>query len=117
MYKRKITEDLDCGITISMRVFCNKWKPCIIDAISRGYGRPSEMHRQIPEAKPRVLDIQLSELLKLGIVSKQSSSGFPLHSIYTLTQLGQSIIPIVHQLDHWGSTHQHQLKELLLESA
>jgi len=115
MYERKIKDDLDCGITIAMRVFCAKWKPCIIDAIYRGYNRPSEIHRQILDAKPRVLDIQLSELLELGVVTKETGTGFPLCSKYSLTELGRSIVPIVQQLDKWGNSYKHQVKEKLLE--
>lgn len=114
-YKRKITEDLDCGITVAMRVFCNKWKPCIIDAIYKGHNRPSEIHRYIPDAKPRVLDIQLSELLKLGVVARHAGTGFPLHSKYCLTELGESIVPVVSQLDQWGNSYKHQVVEQLTE--
>ena len=46
MYERKIPEDLDCGIIVAMKVFGAKWKPCIIDAINRGYNRPRELHRE-----------------------------------------------------------------------
>lgn len=115
-YQRKISQDLECGITVAMRVFCNKWKPCIIDAIYKGFQRPSEIHRFIPEAKPRVLDIQLSELLKLGVLSRESGSGFPLYTRYTLTELGKSIVPIVTRLDDWGNSHKDQLKDVLTEA-
>jgi len=96
-----------------MKVFCAKWKPCIIDAISRGFKRPSEIHKQIPEAAPRVLDIQLRELLKLGVVSKDASGSFPLRTVYTLTPLGNSVVPIIHQLDQWGTSYKSQVKEKL----
>ncbi|MCF0040410.1 winged helix-turn-helix transcriptional regulator [Dyadobacter fanqingshengii] len=115
-YQRKISQDLECGITLAMRVFCNKWKPCIIDAIYKGFQRPSEIHRFIPEAKPRVLDIQLSELLKLGVLERESGIGFPLYSVYNLTELGKSIVPIVTQLDEWGNSHKHKLKDVLAEA-
>jgi len=115
MYERKIQEDLDCGIVIAMKVFCAKWKPCIIDAIARGHNRPSEIHKQIPEAAPRVLDIQLRELLKLGVVSRDASSGFPLKSLYTLTELGKSVVPIILQLDKWGTTYKTEVKSVLME--
>jgi DNA-binding HxlR family transcriptional regulator len=116
MYERKIKEDLDCGIVIAMRVFGAKWKPCIIDAISRGYVRPSEIHRQVPEATPRVLDMQLSELFDLGVVEKRTGEGFPLYSEYYLTSLGESIVPIVRQLDAWGTIYKDAIRERLVEA-
>lgn len=116
MYERKIKDDLDCGITVAMRVFGAKWKPCIIDAIDKGCTRPSEIHRYIPEATPRVLDMQLSELLGLGAVVKETTEGFPLCSEYRLTELGRSFLPIVKQLDDWGNAYKDELKDKLAEA-
>lgn len=111
MYARKIKEDLDCGINISMKVFGAKWKPCIIDAIGRGISRPSELHRSLNSAAPRVIDMQLSELERFGVVTKKASIGFPLKVDYSLTALGESILPIVKQLDVWGSQNKNFVKE------
>lgn len=112
MYKRKIKDNLEnCGLIIAMRIFGAKWKPCIIDVINKGYGRPSEIHRQIPEATPRVLDIQLSELLEAGLVSRSTGTGFPLYSEYRLTELGKGVMPIVQQLNMWGSNYRQPSKD------
>lgn len=117
MYERKIKDDLDCGITIAMRVFGAKWKPCIIDAIAEGHTRPSEIHRRIPTATPRVLDMQLSELYDLGVVTRRTGDGFPLISEYRLTGMGTSFLPIVRQLEDWGLANKEALKEKFSEPA
>jgi len=111
MKPRKIKEDLLCGITLAMKVFGAKWKPCIIVLIAGGHVRPSQIHRQLPQATPRVLDMQLSELLEMGIVSKRTSEGFPLYSEYYLTLLGESVLPIVNHLDDWGNAHKEEFLE------
>lgn len=103
MYERKIPEDLECGITVAMKIFGGKWKPCIIDAVNRGYRRPSEMHKAIDIATPRVIDMQLRELEEHGVVYKKVHTGLPLKVEYYLTPLGHSIIPIIEQLDKWGN--------------
>jgi DNA-binding HxlR family transcriptional regulator len=102
MYERKIKEDLDCGITVAMKIFGGKWKPCIIDAISRGSRRPSELHREITTTSARVIDMQLSELVAYGVLSKKISPGFPLCVEYSLTSVGESIVPILAHLNKWG---------------
>ena len=112
MYERKIKEDLDCGITVAMKVFGAKWKPCIIDAISRGAKRPSELHREITTTRARVIDMQLSELVTYGVVTKKVSSGFPLCVEYSLTPLGESIVPILVQLNAWGLKNKDIVKNL-----
>lgn len=105
MYERKIPENLECGINVAMKVFGAKWKPCIIDAINRGIRRPSEMHREINTATPRVIDMQLTELEKFNIVGKTIYPGFPLRVEYYLTDMGKSILPIIALMDRWGNRH------------
>ena len=114
MYERKIPEDLECGITVAMKVFGGKWKPCIIDAIHRGFHRPSEMHREIGVATPRVIDMQLRELEKHGVVFKKIYHGLPLRVEYYFTPLGDSVVPIILQLDAWGSKNRGLLKPKFL---
>jgi DNA-binding HxlR family transcriptional regulator len=111
MYERKIKEDLDCGITVAVKVFGAKWKPCIIDAISNGVTRPSALHRELPDASPRVIDMQLRELVHFGVVTKEVTSGFPLRAEYSLTPLGTSILPILALMDRWGTTHKAFVKD------
>lgn len=111
MYERKIKEDLDCGIVVAMKVFGAKWKPCIIDAISRGVKRPSELHREITTTSARVIDMQLSELVEYGIVSKKIYAGFPLCVEYSLTETGETIVPILMQLNAWGLKNKDLVKK------
>ena len=106
MYERKIPEDLECGIIVSMKIFGGKWKCCIIDAINTGHHRPSEMHRQIP-ATPRVIDMQLRELEEHGVVFKVVQPGYPLKVEYHLTEAGRSILPVIAVIDEWGYNNRH----------
>lgn len=110
MYKRKLKEDLDCGLYVTMKVFGAKWKPCIIDAIARGAKRPSEIHKQITSTSPRVLDMQLRELLDFGVVSRTNHFHYPLHVEYSLTPFGESILPVLEHMARWGQTHQEFVK-------
>ncbi|WP_276372730.1 helix-turn-helix domain-containing protein [Chryseolinea sp. H1M3-3] len=111
MYKRKKKEDLDCGLYVTMKIFGAKWKPCIIDAIARGAKRPSEIHKQITSTSPRVLDMQLKELLDFGVVARTNQSGYPLYVEYYLTPFGESILPVLAQMAQWGETHKEFVKQ------
>jgi DNA-binding HxlR family transcriptional regulator len=83
-------------------VFGAKWKPCIIDAINRGFNRPCELHREISSASARVIDMQLRELEEYRVVSKKVYTGIPLKVEYSLTDLGKSILPVLDYMDEWG---------------
>lgn len=105
MYTRKIEEDMDCGIRIAFKVFGGKWKLCIINAIDRGITRPNEIYKEIKVASTRVLEMQLAELLHYGAVERQAEDVYPKRSQYRLTALGQSILPLLQQIDKWGTNN------------
>lgn len=106
MYNRKTDEDLNCGIRVAFRIFGGKWKLCIIDAINRGIVRPNEIHKSIANSTRRVIEMQLAELLFYGVIHKYSEADvYPKKTEYRLTSLGQTILPILTQIDRWGATH------------
>ena len=113
-YERKIPEDLDCGLTVFFKVFGAKWKSCIIAAINEGHQRPSEIHRRLKEATPRVIDMQLRELEEFGIVSKNISNGFPLRAEYFLTEKGKSVLPLIATMESWGDANAEDVKNISL---
>lgn len=53
-----------------MSLIDSKWKSCILDELRNAAMRPSELHKALPEATPRVLDLQLKELADDGLVAK-----------------------------------------------
>lgn len=105
MYKRKLPLDLSCGIRITMSVIGSKWKPCIIDALRENPKRPSQIHREIPEAVSRVLDQNLRELEEHGVVKKTIYPELPPRSEYKLTELGRSLLPVIDFMEDWGESH------------
>jgi DNA-binding HxlR family transcriptional regulator len=105
MYERKIPETLDCGVSVAIKVMGGKWKACIIDAIHDGIKRPSELHRSIPSASARVINMALKELEDYGVIGKTIYPGLPLKVEYHLTALGQSIMPIINAMEVWGNNN------------
>lgn len=111
MYTKKIQEDGDCGIYLAMKVLGGKWKCCILEAVGRGIARPSEIARYIPEASTRVIEMQLAELLQYGLVGKHTTAVYPKKSEYTLTELGNTLLPILSRIDQWGLEHAQAIRE------
>jgi DNA-binding HxlR family transcriptional regulator len=111
MYEKKIEEELDCGIRVAFKIFGGKWKLCIIDAINRGIVRPAEIYKSIPKATLRVIEMQLAELLFYQVVERCAEDIYPKKSEYRLTPLGESILPMLSQIDKWGTAHAGFIKE------
>lgn len=105
-YEKKIPVDLDCPLRLTMSLIESKWKSCLLDEL-RGGGemRPSELHRCLPEAAPRVLDIQLKEMMEDGLVKKTIFPELPPRSVYQITDLGKSLLPIIDSMLRWGEEH------------
>ena len=105
-YEKKIPVDLDCPLRLTMSLIESKWKSCILDELRDGKPlRPSEIHKCLPEASPRVLDIQLKEMVDDGLVSKTVYAVLPPKSEYRISELGKSLLPIIDSMMRWGMEH------------
>ncbi len=105
-YEKKIPVDLDCPLRLTMSLIESKWKSCILDELRDGEPqRPSEIHKCLPEAAPRVLDIQLKEMVEDGLVTKTIYPELPPRSEYKITELGLSLLPIIDLMLKWGEEH------------
>jgi len=114
MYQKKIPVSNDCGLQLFLTVMNGKWKISLIWCIHSGYKRPGEIHKAISEASRRVLDAQLKELMTHGLISKSVSSKRPLIVEYSLTTLGETIIPAINATAQWGEDHRRELEKLML---
>lgn len=106
MYQRKIPVDLNCPLRLTMSLIDSKWKSCILDELRYRPMRPSELHKALPEAAPRILDLQLKEMAEDGLVAKKIFPELPPRSEYSLTKLGMSLIPIIDAMLEWGTANQ-----------
>ncbi|PST83584.1 transcriptional regulator [Pedobacter yulinensis] len=108
MYERKTPDHLECGIKVTAKVIGSKWKPCIIDAITRGVHRPGALQREVGLTSRRVIQLQLKELEMHGIVEKQVFPVLPQKVEYHLTPLGQSILDVLNAMNTWGEANRER---------
>ena len=113
MYQRKIPIELNCGLDLVREVIYGKWKIHLLYFISQGNNRPSDLQRRIPGATRRVLNVQLNEMEQHGLICKKIYAELPPKVEYTLTDLGNSVLPIVIALGNWGDEHQEELRRVI----
>jgi DNA-binding HxlR family transcriptional regulator len=116
MYKRKIPIELNCGLDLVKEVLYGKWKIHLIYFISQGLKRPSELQRKIPRATRRVLNMQLNQLEEHALISKRIYAQLPPKVEYALTELGQTVLPVIMALGKWGDDHQEQLRRVIAKN-
>ena len=115
MYERKIIPNLNCGLDLIGEVLYGKWKIRLLWFINEGHKRPSELQRKIPDATRRVLNIQLKELEDHELVVRKIYPVVPPKVEYSLTEFGESLIPVISSLGNWGDTHQERLRTLIVK--
>ena len=67
--------------------------------------RYSKLQRLIPAATPRMLSRQLKELETDGIIKRVLHPMVPPKTEYSLTPLGETLIPIIYALSDWGKDY------------
>ena len=113
MQPRKIPLNLNCGLDLIAEVLYGKWKIRLLWFINEGHKRPSELQRKIPDASRRVLHIQLNELEKHELISKVIYPVVPPKVEYSLTEFGQTLIPVISVLGNWGDKNEEKLRSLI----
>lgn len=116
MYERKLPIEFECGLHLFMEVMNGKWKISLIWCIYNGIKRPGELHRRMPKASRRLLDVQLKQLTDQGIITKTVFDQLPLKVEYELTPLGKTLIPVIEVTARWGETHRDVLEPLFRPS-
>lgn len=106
MYQKKNPMDYaNCPVRIPLDILAGSWKAWLIIEINKGVSRPSELYRSIGIAPKRALTKQLTELEKQGIVGKNIYPVIPMKVEYYLTQAGKDLLPILEQLEKWGTKY------------
>jgi len=92
----------------SRKVFtllANKWALLTLAAISRGVLRNGELMREIGDVSQKMLTQTLRNLEQHGLINRNILEMVPPHVEYTLTPLGESLIPIIKQMGAWAENN------------
>ncbi len=93
----------NCCIDAAMSVIEGRWKGTIICMLAmNGPLRFSELQKNIGEVTSRILTKQLKELEEDGMVMRTVQSEGKIKVYYSLTQRGNSVIPVLRMLAEWG---------------
>lgn len=79
-----------------------------------GVMRFNELSRAIPDISPKVLSGYLKTLEGVGLVKRILYAEVPPRTEYELTDLGNTLIPILNQLSDWGREHLKDFQSTLI---
>lgn len=96
----------DCPISCSLEVFGDKWSLLIIrDIMLRGKMSYSEFLESEEKIATNILANRLTLLEAENILSKKVSPANKSKFIYSLTQKGADLLPIVIEIMDWGAKY------------
>lgn len=93
--KSKVAAPPACPLTECMRLLSGAWAPNVIWYLSGGPRRFGELRVDIPRISARVLSARLRELEAKGVVTRRLLASSPPSAEYTLTALGQELVPAI----------------------
>ncbi|MEG9226562.1 winged helix-turn-helix transcriptional regulator [Aeromicrobium sp. Sec7.5] len=96
-------------------VIANKWVCLVLTALADGPKRHSELRRAIVGVSQKMLTQTLRELERDGLLTRTVTASVPVRVDYELTELGQDLQRVVHDLKMWAE--QNMAKVLAARAA
>lgn len=99
-----------CTFEITIDLIGGKWKPLIIWQLGiNGTQRFNELRRLLPsKLTQKMLTQQLKELNADNLIVRKEYPQVPPKVEYSLTELGESLMPILKSMCEWGDDYYKQ---------
>ena len=95
----------NCPVEATLELIGGKYKALILWHLSEGKLRFSELRKVIHGATPKMLTQQLRELEASNLIHRKVFPVVPPKVEYSLTELGNSLMPILVAMRDWGSSY------------
>lgn len=106
-----LPSDQDCRIEPLVSAISGRWKLLVIYWLAQGTCRFNQLQRSLGSITHRTLARQLNELQDAGFVSRKDFKTIPPHVEYSLTPLGQSLIPLLQAMHEWAIANANALSD------
>lgn len=95
----------ECPVATTVQLIGNKWKLLILRNLISNPQRFTDFIKTIPGLSKKVLTDNLKELERDGIIDREAFAEVPPRVVYTLTELGTSLKPILDAMFDWGNEY------------
>ena len=94
-----------CPVEVSLLMIGDKWKVLILRELRSGTKRFGEIRDSINGISQKVLTEKLREMESDGLVIRKAYAEIPPRVEYSLTELGDSLSPVLDSLREWGEMY------------
>jgi DNA-binding HxlR family transcriptional regulator len=109
MKRRNFAHRPGCAVEATLDLIDGKWKGVILFHLQAGTQRFGELRRRMPGITQRMLTKQLRALEDDKLVIRKVYAEVPPRVEYTLSEIGESLRPVIETLRAWGEGHQERL--------
>jgi DNA-binding HxlR family transcriptional regulator len=109
MKRRDFAHRPGCAVEATLDLIDGKWKGVILYHLQDGAQRFGELRRRMPGITQRMLTKQLRALEDDGLVLRKVYAEVPPRVEYRLSEIGESLRPVIDILKAWGEKHQGRL--------
>ena len=94
-----------CPVATTVDLIGNKWKLLIMRELLKGTQRFNEIHRSIGGISQKVLTQNLRQMEADGLINRDVFAEVPPRVEYSLSELGNSLRPIIAAMSEWGTDY------------
>ncbi len=105
LYARRANPVSNCPLTAALAAVGGKWKLIIIYSLAERPYHFAAIREFLPDVSHKVLTEQLRELIADGIVERTATGPVPAPVMYSITEYGRTVLPLVDHARRWGSGH------------
>ena len=95
----------ECPVATTVQLIGSKWKLLILRDLMARPWRFNELHRDLVGISQKVLTDSLRQLEADGIVTRTVYAEVPPRVEYSLSELGESMRPILDAMQLWGESY------------
>jgi DNA-binding HxlR family transcriptional regulator len=99
-----------CPSRLLLDRLTDKWVTLVLCSLGDGGLRYSELARQIAGVSQKMLTQTLRNLERDGMVTRTVTPTVPVTVDYAITELGRSLLVVVHQLKSWAEAHMDEVE-------
>ena len=94
-----------CPLTAAFAAIGGKWKLIIIYWLAEAPKHFAALRKAMPGISQKVLTQRLRELMSDGLVNRDAKGAVPAPVVYSLSDYGRSVLPLVEDVRKWGRAH------------
>ncbi len=98
-----------CPVETTLTLISDKWKILIIRDLNTGTKRFGELKKSLDGISQKVLTSNLRQMEDRGLVNRKVYAEVPPKVEYSLTELGDSLKPVIYAMEVWGRDYKSRI--------